>query len=76
MNPDEIFRLIIKADDALKYATESAVSSRVRQARSLLEQARDEAIAIGNEQLAAQAERRLTDLAQISDDVRPDQTEA
>jgi hypothetical protein len=62
MDAKEIFELIIKADEKLKYATEDKRGTRSSQARQLLEQARDEARAIGNEALVEQAERRLSDL--------------
>lgn len=62
MDPKEIFELIIKADEALKYATEEKAEARTRQARTLLLQAREEAAAIGNEPLVDQAQRRLADL--------------
>ena len=63
MEPKEIFELIIKADEKLKYATEVNASLRQEQARALLEQARDAAREIGNEALVQQAETRLADLA-------------
>jgi len=63
MEPKEIFELIIKADEKLKYATEVNASLRQEQARALLEQARDAAREIGNEALEQQAETRLADLA-------------
>jgi hypothetical protein len=62
MDAKEIFELIIKADEKLKYATEDKRGTRSAQARQLLEQARDEARAIGNDGLVEQAERRLSDL--------------
>jgi hypothetical protein len=62
MEARDIFDLILKADDALKYATEDKLPARSRQARDLLERARDEARRIGNEGLVAQAEQRLADL--------------
>jgi len=62
MDPKEIFELIVKADEALKYATEERAAARTRQARDLLTRARDEARAIGNQGLVDQAERRLADL--------------
>ena len=62
MEPKEIFELIIKADEALKYATPDKSAARVRQAREHLNQAAQEARAIGNEGLVEQAERRLADL--------------
>ena len=65
MEPNEIFELIIKADEAIKYATEEKVAARSRQARDLLGRARDEAQAIGNQTLVEQAERRLADLASL-----------
>jgi hypothetical protein len=62
MEPSEIFELIIRADDAVKYATEDKLASRARQAREYLGRAIEEAHAIGNLGLAEQAERRLVDL--------------
>ena len=64
MDPKDIFDLIIKADERLKYSTDRNAEMREGQARELLVRARDEARAIGNEQLVAQAERRLSDLAE------------
>ena len=62
MDPKEIFELIVKADEALKYATSEKAAARAQQARTLLVRARDEAAAIGNGALVEQAERRLADL--------------
>jgi hypothetical protein len=62
MEPKEIFELIIKADERLKYATTENTGKRREQARDLLLRARAEAESIGDEQLAAQAEQRLADL--------------
>ena len=62
MQPNEIFELIVKADEKLKYATADKTGTRTQQARDLLTQARDAARAIGNEQLVQQAELRLSDL--------------
>jgi hypothetical protein len=62
MEPQEIFDLIVSADEALKYATEAKAAARIRQARELLTRARDEAERIGNQGLVEQAERRLSDL--------------
>jgi hypothetical protein len=62
MDPKDIFELIIKADEKLKYATDTNADLRQGQARELLEQARDEARAIGNDNLVQQAETRLADL--------------
>ena len=62
MDPKDIFELIIKADEKLKYATPDRADTRAGQARELLTQARDEAAAIGNQPLVDQAERRLADL--------------
>ena len=62
MEPNEIFELIIKADEKLKYSTEGNAEVREGQARDLLARARDEARAIGNDQLVAQVEQRLSDL--------------
>jgi hypothetical protein len=66
MDEKQIFELILKADDALKYATEDKIAARARQARDHLTQARDEARAIGNEALVQQAERRLADLESLA----------
>jgi hypothetical protein len=63
LQPNEIFELIVKADERLKYATADKTGTRTQQARDLLTQARDAARAIGNEQLVQQAELRLSDLA-------------
>ncbi|MGH2528748.1 MAG: hypothetical protein ACRDH0_05345, partial [Actinomycetota bacterium] len=62
MKPKEIFELIIKADEKLKYATPEKADTRRAQARELLVQALEAAREIGNEQLVQQAETRLADL--------------
>lgn len=62
MEPREIFELIIKADEKLKYAHEDNAGLRTRQARDLLVQAREAASEIGNDALVQQADRRLADL--------------
>ncbi len=62
MEPAEIFELIIKADEKLKYAHEDNAGLRARQARKLLEQARAAALEIGNDALVQQADTRLADL--------------
>jgi len=62
VEPREIFDLIVKADERLKYATDEKGALRRRQARELLEQARDEARAIENDPLVRQAEQRLADI--------------
>jgi hypothetical protein len=62
VDPKEIFELIIKADEALKYATEEKAAARSEQARTWLLQAREEATAIGNDALVQQADQRLADL--------------
>ena len=62
MDPKEIFELIIKADEKLKYATDQNAALRRDQARALLEQARDAAREAGIEPIAQQAETRLADL--------------
>ena len=63
MDPKEIFELIIKADEKLKYATDANRELRSSQARTLLEQARDAAREIGIQGLVQQAETRLADLS-------------
>ena len=65
MDPKEIFELIVKADEALKYATEEKGEARRRQARAWLTQAKAEAEAAGNQALVDQADRRLADLEQV-----------
>ncbi len=62
LEAQEIFELILKADDALKYATEEKAAARARQARDLLAEARREAEAIGNTDLVEQVDRRVADL--------------
>jgi hypothetical protein len=62
VEPREIFELIVKADERLKYATDEKGAVRREQARGFLIQAREEASAIGNQALVEQAERRLADL--------------
>ena len=62
MTPQEIFELIVKADEKLKYATAARTDQRRDQARDLLVRARDAAAAIGNDGLVTQAETRLNDL--------------
>ena len=62
MEPNEIFELIIKADEKLKYAKAGREDVRHQQAVDLLKQAKGEAEAIGNDALVAQVETRLADL--------------
>lgn len=62
MDPKEIFQKIVDADEAIKYATEDKALVRARQARQLLMEALQEARAIDNQALVAQAEQRLADL--------------
>ena len=62
MQPSEIFELIVKADEKLKYATAERSDARRRQAVDLLNQALQAAREIGNEGLVQQAEIRLADL--------------
>jgi hypothetical protein len=64
MEPHEIFELIIKADEKLKYAHEDNAGVRRRQARDLLGQARAAAVEIGNDALVQQVETRLADLGE------------
>jgi hypothetical protein len=62
MEPKEIFELIIKADEKLKYATAGKQDVRRAQARELLQQARAAAVEIGDDVLIRQADTRLADL--------------
>jgi hypothetical protein len=68
MEEKDIFELIVRADEALKYATPDKAAARAGQARRLLERARDEATAIGNQDLVAQAEQRLADLNTLAEE--------
>jgi hypothetical protein len=65
VDPKDIFELIIKADEKLKYARPSVGDVRARQAADLLTQALHEAEAIGNDALIQQAKVRLADLQAI-----------
>jgi hypothetical protein len=62
VEPKEIFELLIKADEKLKYATDANREIREGQAKELVVQALEAAREAGNAGLVAQAERRLTDL--------------
>jgi hypothetical protein len=62
MDPKEIFELIIKADERVKYSNEANMDQRKQQAIDLLTKARDAAREIGNDALVQQAETRLADL--------------
>lgn len=63
MQPNEIFELIVKADEKLKYATAERSEARRKQARDLFTQALEAAREIGNDALVRQAELRLSDLS-------------
>jgi hypothetical protein len=65
MEPDEIFQLIVKADERLKYATAGKGDVRAKQAGELLAEALREAEAIGNDGLVHQAKVRLADLEAV-----------
>jgi hypothetical protein len=62
VDPKEIFELIIKADEKLKYSTDANMALRRQQAIDLLVQARDAARDAGVTPLVEQAETRLADL--------------
>ncbi len=62
LEPNEIFELIVKADERIKYAEPGKGDLRAGQARELLEQARDAAREIDNDAFVTQAETRLADL--------------
>jgi hypothetical protein len=62
MDPKDIFELIIKADEKLKYATDANRPLRQQQAIDLLHQARDAAAEAGVDALVQQADTRLSDL--------------
>jgi hypothetical protein len=65
MTEQEIFELIVKADEALKYATTEKGEARRQQARQHLEDARAAAEEIGNQALVQQADQRLADVAAL-----------
>ncbi len=71
MEPNEIFELIIKADERLKYAHEDNAGLRTQQARDLLMRARAAAKEIGDDALLQHAETRLADL-EVDPDAGPD----
>lgn len=62
MEANEIFGLIVKADEKLKYAKPERGDVRAQQAADLLQEALREAEAIGNDGLVQQAKVRLADL--------------
>ena len=62
MDPKDIFELIIKADEKLKYSTGAKADIRRQQATELLNEALAAAREAGNDGLIAQAEQRLADL--------------
>jgi hypothetical protein len=72
LEPNEIFELIIKADEKVKYAKSGKGDLRAGQARELLEQARDAAREIDNDTLVSQAERRLADLETLANQADPE----
>ena len=65
-DPREIFELIVKADERLKYAKPGVADRRTEQARALLAQAIEAAEAIGNDALVQQARTRLADLDDLN----------
>jgi hypothetical protein len=71
MDPGEIWQTIVKADEALKYATADKADRRRQQAIERLQTALREAETIGNEALAQQARRRLDDLGEPEGEARP-----
>lgn len=64
MEPSQIFDLIRRADERLKYVHGASASAARAAARELLERARDEARAAALEELVRQAEVRLEGLAE------------
>jgi hypothetical protein len=64
MEPSEIFELITKADEKLKYATAGKEDVRRQQAIELLHRARAAAEAIANAPLMTQVDTRLADLGE------------
>ena len=64
MEPKEIFELIVKSDEKLKYATSGKQGVRRTQAIELLRNARTAALEVDNDALVRQAETRLADLGE------------
>jgi hypothetical protein len=64
VDPKEIFELIIKADEKLKYASAGKEDVRRMQALDLLRRARAAALEVGNDALVQQADTRLADLGE------------
>jgi hypothetical protein len=62
VEPNEIWELIVKADERLKYAREDQAELRKGQAAGFLREALAGAREIGNTQLEDQALTRLRDL--------------
>jgi len=62
MEPNEIFELIVKADEKLKYAKPGKGDVRAKQAGELLAEALREAESISNDALVQQVKVRLADL--------------
>ncbi len=62
LEPSEIWGLIVKADEALKYASGERSAVMSRRARELLTRALEEAERSGNARLADQARLRLTEV--------------
>ena len=67
MQPNEIFELIIKADEKLKYAKPGKGDLRAQQAADLLAQAKAAAEEIGNDALIHQVKVRLADLDALTE---------
>jgi len=65
MEPNEIWELIVKADERLKYAREDQAELRKGQAEAFLREALTGAREIGNDQLEEQALTRLRDLGAV-----------
>lgn len=64
-DPADIFDLLLKADEKLKYASAGHGDARARQAGELLAQALAQAEEIGNEGLIQQTKVRIADLDAI-----------
>jgi hypothetical protein len=62
LEPGEIFELIVKADERLKYATAGKGDVRAAQVGDMLAEALREAEAIGDDALVQQAKVRIADL--------------
>lgn len=68
LEPDQIFELVVEADEKLKYADVAHAGKRLEQAAQLLARALEQARSLGNEGLISQVELRLEDLRKLKEE--------